>query len=71
MWLEHEPGQRINDLRMDEIEELVPDLAASACPFCLIMLEEAATAGAGQLSLTLKDIAEVVASAIAQAEQPV
>ena len=71
MWLEHEPGQRINDLLMDEIEGLGPDMAALACPFCLIMLEEAATARTGQASLPLRDIAEVVAAALAQAEQPV
>lgn len=69
MWLEHKPGQRINDLRMDEVAAVGADLAALACPFCLIMLEEAATAQASQSSLQLKDIAEVVATALDQTEQ--
>jgi Fe-S oxidoreductase len=66
MWLEHEPGQRINDLRLDEIEELGPDLAAAACPFCLIMLEESASSRNGQAPPPLKDIAEVAAAALTQ-----
>ncbi|HSJ52800.1 MAG TPA: (Fe-S)-binding protein [Anaerolineae bacterium] len=59
MWMEHEPGKRVNDVRMAEIRSLEPAMAAAACPFCLIMLEEA-----GQGSLVLKDIAEVVAEAL-------
>ncbi|MGD8399201.1 MAG: heterodisulfide reductase-related iron-sulfur binding cluster, partial [Anaerolineae bacterium] len=43
MWMEHEAGQRVNDVRMDEIVAADPALAAVACPFCLIMLDEAAT----------------------------
>jgi Fe-S oxidoreductase len=64
MWMEHEAGQRINDVRMDEIQGLDPDLVAVACPFCLIMLEEAAGGRGTDVALTLQDIAEVVASAL-------
>jgi Fe-S oxidoreductase len=71
MWLEHESGQRINDLRLDEIQELGPDLAVAACRFCLIMLEESATARGDPSPLALMDIAEVSAAALAQADQPV
>jgi len=59
MWMEHEPGRRVNEVRLAEIEALSPALAAVACPFCLIMLEEA-----GQGRLVLRDIAEVVADAL-------
>lgn len=65
MWMEHEAGQRVNDLRMDEIQVLSPDLAAVACPFCLIMLDEAATARTEGHTLILNDIAELVADALA------
>ena len=60
------PGQRVNDVRMDEILSLGADLAAVACPFCLIMLDEAA--GRSADPPVLKDIAEVVAEAIIGAE---
>jgi Fe-S oxidoreductase len=64
MWMEHETGQRINDLRVDEIQALDPDLAAVACPFCLTMLDECVTGRNAQEALALKDIAEVVAVAL-------
>ena len=71
MWMEHEPGQRINDLRVDEILGLDPDLAAVACPFCLIMLDESVTGRNAQDSLALRDIAEVVADAAAEEPQTI
>jgi Fe-S oxidoreductase len=63
MWLEHEAGQRVNDVRVDEIEALGPDLVAVACPFCLIMLDEGLT-GRNAQDVRLKEIAEVVAEAL-------
>jgi Fe-S oxidoreductase/nitrate reductase gamma subunit len=65
MWMEHEVGQRVNDVRMDEIQALDPALAAVACPFCMIMLGEVATRR--ELldgSMALQDIAEVVANVL-------
>ncbi len=59
MWMEHEPGKRVNEVRVAEIKALSPALAAAVCPFCVIMLEEA-----GQGTLLIKDIAEVVADAL-------
>ncbi len=61
MWMEHKPGHRINDLlRTDEVQELGPALLAVACPFCPIMLDEAAA----ETFLALQDIAEVIAEAL-------
>ncbi len=64
MWMEHEVGQRVNDVRMDEILTLKPGLAAVACPFCLIMLDECVVRRNAEGSLALLDIAEVVARAL-------
>jgi Fe-S oxidoreductase len=64
MWMEHEAGQRVNDVRMDEIETLAPELVAVACPFCLIMLDEAATGRDGGATPAIKDIVEVIAGAL-------
>jgi Fe-S oxidoreductase/nitrate reductase gamma subunit len=64
MWMEHQAGQRVNDVRMDEIQGLNPELAAVACPFCLIMLAEAATARRTDSPLAVQDIAEVIAEAL-------
>jgi len=67
MWMEHEVGQRVNDVRMGEILELAPDLTAVACPFCLIMLDEAASGQDTDKPVVLLDIAEVIAVAVAAA----
>jgi Fe-S oxidoreductase/nitrate reductase gamma subunit len=70
MWMEHEAGQRINELRVDEIQELGSELAAVACPFCLIMLDECVTGRNAHDSLALKDIAEVIAEALQPSAYP-
>lgn len=64
MWMEHEAGQRINDVRMDEILKLDAELVAVSCPFCLVMLDEAALSRGGEHAPRLKDLAEVVAEAL-------
>jgi Fe-S oxidoreductase/nitrate reductase gamma subunit len=64
IWMEHEAGQRVNDVRMDEIQALQPALAAVACPFCMIMLGEVATRRGLDDSMALQDIAEVIAAAL-------
>jgi Fe-S oxidoreductase len=64
MWLEQEPGQRVNDVRMDEIEQIDPDVAAVACPFCLIMLDDSLTRRNGADRLRLQDLAEVLAATL-------
>jgi Fe-S oxidoreductase len=61
MWMEHEAGHRVNDVRMAEIEATGVSLAAVACPFCLIMLDEAGGAIASGGEAERQDIAEVLA----------
>jgi Fe-S oxidoreductase len=63
MWMEHKAGQRVNDVRLDEILQIDPQLAAVACPFCLIMLDESLTRRQTP-RLGLKDLAEVVAATL-------
>jgi len=62
MWMEHEAGHRVNDVRMAEIEATGARLAAVACPFCLIMLDEAGTALGANSVPERQDIAEVIAN---------
>jgi Fe-S oxidoreductase/nitrate reductase gamma subunit len=64
MWMEHELGKRVNEVRMDEIQRLRPDLLAVACPFCLIMLGEVQAARGLADSMPLQDLAELVAAAL-------
>ena len=40
MWLEETIGERINNIRADEIIESGAETVASACPYCLTMLTD-------------------------------
>ncbi len=62
MWLEEPPDKRVNDLRISQAMVGKPDVLATACPFCLTMLEDGI---AGQeAELAAKDLAELVAEAL-------
>ena len=40
MWLEETIGERINNMRTDEVIESGADTVASSCPYCLTMLTD-------------------------------
>jgi Fe-S oxidoreductase/nitrate reductase gamma subunit len=60
MWLETDPSTRINNTRIMDIVEAEAEVVATACPYCLIMFEDAI--GAKNLSekVQAKDIAEIL-----------
>ncbi|MCS7197932.1 MAG: heterodisulfide reductase-related iron-sulfur binding cluster [Candidatus Bipolaricaulota bacterium] len=71
MWLEEEPGKRVNELRVKQAQEAFAQaqtngrakFVASACPFCMIMLEDGIKSKNAEFEN--KDIAELVAEALA------
>jgi Fe-S oxidoreductase len=70
MWIEEEPGKRVNERRVDQVQEAIGTAAApgalgtvaSACPFCMTMMEDGL--GARKSAVEDKDIAELVAEAM-------
>jgi Fe-S oxidoreductase/nitrate reductase gamma subunit len=60
MWLETDPSTRINNTRIMDIVEAEAEVVATACPYCLIMFEDAI--GAKNLSekVQARDIAEIL-----------
>jgi Fe-S oxidoreductase len=60
MWLETDPSTRINNARIMDVAESKADVVATACPYCLIMFEDAI--GAKNLSekVQAQDIAEIL-----------
>lgn len=64
MWLEENTGSRINNLRMQDIINVQAKTVASACPFCMTMLEDGAKAKGVDQDIARKDIAELVAESL-------
>lgn len=64
MWLEENTGTRINNLRMQQVIDSHAKTVASACPFCMTMLDDGAKAKGVDEEIARKDIAELVAEAL-------
>ena len=62
MWLETDPGERFSDLRIAETLETGVDVLATACPFCIVCLEDSAKLAKAQ-DLRVLDVSEIVAQA--------
>ena len=69
MWIEETPGQRVNDRRIAQAQSAVagknadrPATIASACPFCMTMMEDGLSSQSSELED--RDIAELVANAL-------
>ena len=64
MWLHETGGRRINQVRAEEIRDSAVDMVATACPYCLTMMED----GIGSLELLrppkVRDMVEIVAHAM-------
>ena len=60
MWKEREVGQKISIKRLEDVETLSADFIGTACPFCLLMFEEALQIEGRSLDVKVRDIAELV-----------
>jgi Fe-S oxidoreductase len=64
MFMEETRGTRINRARVAEAMETGAEVLAAACPFCMIMFEDGIRGLDAEESFEVKDIAELVASAL-------
>jgi Fe-S oxidoreductase len=64
MWMEEEPDKRVNNCRVDEIIATGVPVVATACPYCLTMLEDGVKARGVEETLRVKDLSELVAEAL-------
>jgi len=67
MWMEERQGKRINIERTEELLATGADTIAVACPFCMTMMSDGVKAK--DSSVPVLDIAEVVASRLAQSAE--
>ena len=62
MWMETDADTRINQHRLDDALETNADIIATACPYCLLMFDDAIRSkGIGE-QIKVQDIAEILAN---------
>ena len=64
MWQEENTGNRISEMRIEQVLKTKSATLATACPLCLQMFEDAVKAKDCQASIRIMDIAELVAGVI-------
>ncbi|HUH08197.1 MAG TPA: (Fe-S)-binding protein [Egibacteraceae bacterium] len=69
MWMEEDIGKRVNHERIDEALALSPDLVSTACPYCLVMLDDAVNDRAGQGAIAegavrVVDVSQILAESL-------
>jgi Fe-S oxidoreductase len=67
MWMEETIGQRINVLRTEQALATSPEVIATACPYCAVMLGDGLKALGREDDVLVRDIAEIVADRLAAA----
>jgi Fe-S oxidoreductase len=68
-WMEEDIGKRVNHERMDEALKLGPDMVSTACPFCLVMLDDAVADKTQQGALSegqvkVVDVSQILAESL-------
>ncbi len=64
MWMEETIGKRINVERVDQALPHSPEVIATACPYCAVMITDGVAHHGREESIQTKDIAELVAEAL-------
>jgi Fe-S oxidoreductase/nitrate reductase gamma subunit len=63
MWMEETIGKRVNEMRLDDLAETKASMAATACPFCKIMIGDAINQTNNE-SIGTKDVVEILADSL-------
>jgi Fe-S oxidoreductase len=64
MWMEETIGRRINVLRVEQALPAAPQVIATACPYCAVMIGDGLKALGRDGEVAALDIAELVAAAL-------
>ena len=62
MWMEERIGTRVNHKRLEDLQTVQPEIIASACPFCKVMLTDATKDK--NVDIPVKDVAEILAESL-------
>ncbi|MED1911626.1 (Fe-S)-binding protein [Brevibacillus laterosporus] len=64
MWMEEHEGTRVNVARTEQALEVNPTAIASACPYCLTMMDDGLKMKEAEEQVKARDIAEILADAL-------
>jgi Fe-S oxidoreductase/nitrate reductase gamma subunit len=64
MWMEVRSEKRVNLIRVEEMLEAKPDVVATACPFCLAMVDLGRKVKGAEETLQVKDVSELIADSL-------
>ena len=66
MWVESssEVGQRLAEIRVQDAVELGAEIIATACPFCVLTLEDAVKTSGHEEKIKVMDVMELLAEAM-------
>jgi len=60
LWTEREKGERLSDLRVEEAIGTGATILATACPYCISMLEDSVKTLGAEEKIAVKDVTELV-----------
>ncbi len=66
MWLEENIGKRVNMERTEEALSTGADVVSTACPYCMIMLDDAVRAHAKEDEVRVLDLSQLVEESLGQ-----
>jgi Fe-S oxidoreductase len=65
MWVEaSDQGPRLAEIRIRDAVEMGAEILATACPFCLLTLEDALKTTGNEEKLRIMDISEILIEAL-------
>jgi len=64
IWMEEDPEKRVSERRVDEILKADVKCVATACPYCLTMLEDGIKAKNAEETIKALDLSELLAAAL-------
>jgi Fe-S oxidoreductase len=64
MWMEESIGKRVNLERTDEALGTGADVVSTACPYCLIMLDDAVRARSREDDVRVLDLSQIVEASL-------
>jgi Fe-S oxidoreductase len=64
MWMEVPALKRVNVIRVEELAGTAASVVATACPFCLAMVDLGRKVTGAEERLAVKDISELIAESL-------